>query len=620
MNIVRLVMWILNKWIDTQRKPNTEKKGKSEKRMTSNQRRLLYIEWVLLSGLAMSVIRMVMWVFNNWGNLRTDELVFTLTSSLTGTNPAMIRSAMIYVVPWVIVAMMVASFLLWYYQTRKKNMRILIRNGLVIFIVGILASSTYFGHRIGVLDYIKNQGTESSFIEDNYVDPDTTKLTFPEKKRNLIYLFVESMEISYTDTKNGGGKSENLIPGLTKIAQKNEDFSGDSKDLNGAYSLYGSTYTMGGLFAQTSGLPLFVSPTQIAETEGFLPGITTLGDILYDNGYHNVFFIGTDGSFGKRDTYFIQHGHHDIVDYNYALENGEIASNYSRDWWGYDDSILYENAKKHITKLAKEDEPFNFTMLTVDTHAEDGYLCSLCSRKHPNDPYADVLSCSSKQACEFIEWIQEQDFYEDTTIVVVGDHISMDSDFCDDIDNSYERKIYSTYINAAATTKSRERRQLSSMDNFPTVLAALGVEIKGDKLGLGTNAFSDTETMVEAFGEDELNDRLAQKSTFLEKALGKKDTNRKISTTYNKDINQLEIVLEKPLSYDADFTDILCDITSDKTNETVRVHLFETNDSYYANVPLTNFNNAKGKYSVSILMVLSDGLGDPYYATDINVK
>jgi phosphoglycerol transferase len=40
------------------------------------------------------------------------------------------------------------------------------------------------------------------------------------------------------------------------------------------------------------------------------------------------------------------------------------------------------------------------------------------------------------------------------------------------------------------------------MDIFPTTLAALGFEIEGDRLGLGTNLFSDKPTLWEELGGD----------------------------------------------------------------------------------------------------------------------
>ena len=69
-----------------------------------------------------------------------------------------------------------------------------------------------------------------------------------------------------------------------------------------------------------------------------------------------------------------------------------------------------------------------------------------------------VLHCSSKQVTEFVSWIQQQDFYENTTIVISGDHLTMDSDFCENIDPDYTRTVYNVIINsdpAAAGEKQK---------------------------------------------------------------------------------------------------------------------------------------------------------------------
>ena len=72
-------------------------------------------------------------------------------------------------------------------------------------------------------------------------------------------------------------------------------------------------------------------------------------------------------------------------------------------------------------------------MLTVDTHFEDGYVCEQCPTEYDTQ-YSNVMACSSRQVGEFLKWIQQQDFYENTTIVISGDHPTMDSDYCAEID------------------------------------------------------------------------------------------------------------------------------------------------------------------------------------------
>ena len=74
---------------------------------------------------------------------------------------------------------------------------------------------------------------DSVFIDTLYADPGTTKITFPAKKRNLIYIFLESMETTYADKKNGGAFDNNVIPELTELAEENEDFSGTDQRING---------------------------------------------------------------------------------------------------------------------------------------------------------------------------------------------------------------------------------------------------------------------------------------------------------------------------------------------------------------------------------------------------
>lgn len=250
--------------------------------------------------------------------------------------------------------------------------------------------------------------------------------------------------------------------------------------------------------------------------ESFFPGAVTLGDILQEQGYSQRLLIGSDATFGGRRLYFTEHGNYDIVDYQYAVENGWIPEDYYV-WWGYEDAYLFEFAKEQLRDLSSQEEPFNLTMLTVDTHFEDGYVCEKCEDTYGDDQYANVMACSSKQIEEFIQWIQEQDFYENTTIVLAGDHLTMDSDFCEDVSYDYERKTYVSYINSASEPEMNTSRTYTTFDHFPTTLAALGAQIEGNRLGLGTNLFSTEETLVERYGIDYENQELEKRSELLDR-------------------------------------------------------------------------------------------------------
>ena len=93
----------------------------------------------------------------------------------------------------------------------------------------------------------------------------------------------------------------------------------------------------------------------------------------------------------------------------------------------------------------------------------------------------------------------------------------MDSDFCEDVDEDYQRKVYTTYINSAASAKNNVYRDYSTFDNFPTTLASLGVKIEGNRLGLGTNLFSSEATLLEKFDKATVDNELDKKSELMEK-------------------------------------------------------------------------------------------------------
>lgn len=481
---------------------------------------------VFIAGLSVLLALSVRWMFATWTNLSMDELVYHLTAPLDGTNTDMIWD---YVRVCAVPTILVIFFLILILIAWRKKEKVHLFRGIInlVALVGIIVMLGYTWTELGVGDYLKDQNTESKFIEDEYVDPTDVEVVFPEQKRNLIYIFLESMETTYSDVDDGGAFDENVIPELTEIAQTNEDFSGADPKLNGGYSLAGTTWTMGAMFAQTSGLPLniSISANDMDTQDSFFPGVTTLGDILSDAGYTQTLLIGSEAQFGGRKLYFQEHGNYEMEDYSYAIENGLIPSDY-KVWWGYEDQKLFEFAKEKLLQLSQGDEPFNLTMLTVDTHFEDGYVCEQCPTEYDTQ-YSNVMACSSRQVGEFLKWIQQQDFYENTTIVISGDHPTMDSDYCAEIDQegNYDRRVFTAYINAAAYAQDQQERTYSTFDNFPTTLAALGVQIDGDRLGLGTNLFSGTKTLLEEFGNRKVNAELKKKSEFIEKLSAVDKTN-----------------------------------------------------------------------------------------------
>ena len=80
-----------------------------------------------------------------------------------------------------------------------------------------------------------------------------------------------------------------------------------------------------------------------------------------------------------------------------------------------------------------------------------------------------------------------------------------------------DRRVYNCFINSAIETSNNKNRKFTSMDMFPTTLAVLGVDIDGDRLGLGTNLYADKETLAEKYGYEYIEQELSKNLKFYNK-------------------------------------------------------------------------------------------------------
>ena len=409
-------------------------------------------------------------------------------------------------------------------KVRKKVFKInfyTISNSIIVVIL-IIYAILYLLNNLQILEYIRNNRIDSNFFEEVYVNPKNVELEFPKKKRNLIYIFLESMESTYSNKDNGGAYDINYIPELTEIANNNINFSNNNL-IGGAHMTYAASWTTAGIIAHTAGIPVKTAFRQddvsTYNDTVSLEGAYSLGEILNKEGYRQYIMVGSDLTFGGRRVYLKNHGNYTVFDYDTAKRDNIIDDDYYV-FWGYEDKKLFSYAKKELKKIAKSDEPFNFTMLTVDTHFPDGYIDESCDIEY-DDHYLSSVACSSKQLGEFVEWIKKQDFYEDTTIILAGDHLSMNTYSFEDIDSNYRRSVYNVYINSAIDTECNKNREFTTFDYYPTTLAALGVKINGEKLGLGTNLFSCKQTLTEEYGYPYVNGKLMVNSPYYNKCIAK---------------------------------------------------------------------------------------------------
>jgi len=495
--------------------------------MEEKKRRRKKIIKVFIYILFLVLIYFSLFIKEEFNDVSFEQLIYN-TTNVQGANFEIVLKGFIFVFARIIITLLILYLLYRIYKylkikiflnIRLKNKKVRLEflkktklKSCIIMILFICFSLYYSTKTLNIHSYIIGQFNASELFENYYVDGKNVELKFPEEKRNLIYIYVESLETTNVSIENGGLVEESYIPNLEKLALDNINFSNTDK-LGGAVQVSNTGWTTAALMAHTAGVPLKLSidGNTYQNYGDSLPGVYNLGDILSDNGYNNYFMIGSRADYGGRKDYFDYHGDYTIYDYLYAIESGLIEEDYIV-WWGYEDQKLFEFSKDKILEAAAKDEPFNFTLLTVDTHFTDGYMDDSCE-EYFDSKYANSFYCSDTKIMKFIKWLKKQDFYENTTIIISGDHLTMQSGFYEEND-VYQRTIYNTFINSAIEPENEKNRLFSSFDMFPTTLASLGVEIEGNKLGLGVNLFSNEKTLIEELGYEQFNDELSRKSFY----------------------------------------------------------------------------------------------------------
>lgn len=457
----------------------------------------------------------------------TDAVMFTLTQNVDGSRDfaiALVLDALkgSLVLSLFIVGLTVALSIFFAYCRKKNFLKICSRLSFrkmlvvlnVVFVV-VLAKNIYSD--VPVIDYyVKWKDSfvvpgHSDFYIKEYVNPDSVHIVFKEKK-NLILIFLESMEYNFQDSANGGDLSGNLIPEITDYIKKEQSF------IPGGTQITGMGWTMADAVAKTCGIPLMFPPAIAGSgkmLEEFLPGATCLTDILVGNGYNVVVSKGANMKFSGMDVFLKSHSSPQAFGFMEYLRDKSRIKGSAISKWGVKDSVHYELVKEHINRMARQEEPWVIWFFTVNTHTPFGIVDSTCGIPE-NLPESEQLPaitrCSSRQLDNFIKWAKLQDWFDNTVIAVMGDHATMAApELVGFRDENITHYWLDFFINSVRVAENYQRR-FTSLDMFPTILDAMGAEIPDGALGLGRSLYSSAPTLLEKYGKDSIDKALDTRS------------------------------------------------------------------------------------------------------------
>lgn len=281
--------------------------------------------------------------------------------------------------------------------------------------------------------------------------------------KNLVLIYLESLEDSLT--------REQFFPGLTPNLQQ---LKKEGLTFTGIQQYSGTSWTVAGIVSSQCGTPLLSQTTlngNDLQATGFLGKATCLGDVLQAAGYRQEFIGGANREFaGKR--YFLESHGYQKVDGVFTLraQYPDLVTGQ----WGLYDNDLFDLAAERFSELAETEQPFNLTVLTLDTHAP--------GRPSPGCPvypgttsrFIQAVHCSDFLLGRFIEQLRQHPAWENTLVMMMSDHLAFQNTRQQDFPEQAPQQLLLTVLNGGQ--QGEVEVQGGHMDVAPTLLALAGVQ------------------------------------------------------------------------------------------------------------------------------------------------
>lgn len=367
---------------------------------------------------------------------------------------------------------------------------------------GILVYSMFY---VNFFTFFQEQAVIGDFYtEGAYVDPRTVKVSGTGTK-NLLIIYCESIEDTFGRAEIMG---EDLLAPLRPSIQ--------TPDLR-IDQMPGADFTIGGIVASQCGIPLKSISILSGNLTGwaldrYLPGAVCLGDYLKNDGYHNVYYNGSSGVFSGLDKFFRSHGYQEFMGKEDWIEKKHVDPATMNTWAIYD-SDMVDRSIERMDELMAEGKKFSFALSTMDTH-EPGFLSPPCVDQGFPESWAGYVKCSLSQVERLLRHIRDKGWEDRFVILVMGDHETR----MPEMDGVDLKHVKGRYVLCSLTRDAElipVRSIITHFDLFPTLLAALGFSVEGDRLGFGYNVFS-ADVQPEKNYRDKLRKRVLSHSRFYE--------------------------------------------------------------------------------------------------------
>lgn len=322
----------------------------------------------------------------------------------------------------------------------------------------------------------------------------------PRDKKNLLLIYLEGLEQGYL-----------RVPEMQPYTRPLQQLARDSVEFRDVAQVHGTHFSAAGLVASQCGVPLLPSATfdvhksKVLLKGGVYPRLTCLADVLNADGYDTSFFVAADFAAYSYGAFLSGHSWSHLFG-NANVTQTEMAE-YGSSVWGVSDQLIFEKAGAKLVQLAKQDVPFLMAVQTIITHGPDGVRDKNChdAPDHSSNMPA-ALSCTSKYVMGIVELVKNLGLSEDTVIAVMSDHLAWENMFTAKLEAQPRRRNLFFLLNSGKPAAINKNGV--AFDVFPTLLDALGYELRNDRGNMGVSLLRDQPSMIDQYGLENLTNGL----------------------------------------------------------------------------------------------------------------
>ncbi|MGC3955607.1 MAG: sulfatase-like hydrolase/transferase [Propionicimonas sp.] len=427
----------------------------------------------MLTTLALVLLATAGWIRYRFGAIVFEQFLLNIPINGQGAgNDSLIFEALVVCI--ILPVLLVALFALLRHR-RGHSVRRFRTMVPALALTGSLATVLTV---IGVPQYAAAQFDGRSFA-GYYVQPELGRT--PAKPKNLITIYLESMENTFADSDLFG---RNLLSELDEATAGWARYDTLRQYPEGGWTMAGIVGTQCGIPLKSRLLVAGINPNDFGERmDSYLPGADCLGDLLERAGYSNSYVGGASTRFAGKDTFLTDHGYTSIRGREH-WEPQESPADISV--WGLSDHRMFAHAADALDELRATGQPYHLAMLTLDTH-EPGGIYPSCSTDD-RVPMATAITCSTRALAGFLAHAEAVGALEDTVIVVMGDHLKATSEggyYKTELEGTADRSIALRIWSPDPVEFSRENADQFSL--LPTVLELLGFAPPDGRAGLGVS-------------------------------------------------------------------------------------------------------------------------------------